>query len=193
MSSPYPSYPLGSSPPQQLAWGDLLSSSPLTGPSATFQSLRPRPNSFDHGKYLGNEGNIAIQESNIGTNNIIVFEDLPLSPFAEENNYGINDDQTGIGYNIDSKRDSEDNVGSFARATSGLTADDDSDDDGMMFKFDSIGLKEDIADGPSPYHKSETVKYQDSEPMNLSDFLSEKHTLSSFPSVDSYVCNFFLS
>lgn len=194
-ASPSTNFPAfsGTSPPQQY-WGgpdSILSSSPMTGPGATFQSLRGRPSSFEHGRTFGYESTSAGHSPSGGTVMLngmstigIVFEDLASSPFvSEESNgrlFGESDDRQNM-----ARRDSDETL------TYGPCSDNDDEEDDMMFKLDGAFTKTE----KDFYLQLPTVnaKLDEAPPTTLLELLANIPGLNSFPSVNAYVIFVFLS
>ena len=180
--------------PTQANWGvDMLSSSPLTGPGATFHSLRPRPGSFDHGKYPGvpdgTPGYIGSDNAGNTDNSAtvgILFEDLPISPFAP----GVVDHELP-GLPVDSDGMQVDRLASDLTEDNRGEDDEDEDEDeseDMMFFLDSgnvpaspLSLARKIEDPM----KDELCDRR--EPISLAKLLAQPPVLSSFSSELSYV------
>jgi hypothetical protein len=189
LSNMFPTFP-GTSPPQQVSWGgtDMLSSSPLVGPGATFQSLRGRPNSFDHGKQYGPDVQSGISPGGssspiAGVMGGIVFDELPLSPFALESG----DENVGSEDNAGKheRRDSEDPPGRGPDGAPGEESDEDDDEDDMMFKFDGAVSKRDSYSA-DPAVAVASAQHEP-EATTLTQLLSNLPTLNSFPPLNPYV------
>jgi hypothetical protein len=186
LSNMFPTFP-GTSPPQQVGWGgaDMLSSSPLVGPGATFQSLRGRPSSFDHGKPFGPDGQSGYSPG--GSSSVIagvmggvIFDELPLSPFAldsGDDSTGGREGGGGAGRQDMQRRDSDD------RPDRRRESEDDDDEDDMMFKFDCAVSKIDKYSTASIVASNQ----QEIEFTTLTQLLSNLPSLESFPSLYAYV------
>jgi hypothetical protein len=185
--------------PTQANWGvDILSSSPLTGPGATFHSLRPRPGSFDHGKhpgapdgtsgpFAGADGSHTAGNTDTSAAAAICFEDIPLSPFAPG---AVDHEPSAVQIDSDGLKGE--------RLTSDLTddnRDDDEDDDedeseDMMFFLDSgngsappssLGRR---ADDPIKEKENSSDRF---EIISMAKLLAQPPVLSSFTSELTYV------
>ena len=186
----FPTFP-GTSPPQQISWGgiDMLSSSPLTGPGATFQSLRGRPSSFDHGKSFCTDAQVTCSPGGgsstaMGLNMLggVIFDELPLSPFVTE----MSDDQTaedlGAKNNAPGQESDEHLNNGFSTHYSREDSDYDDEEDDMMFKLEgSVSKTDDFNASAAPAVQSQH------ELLTLPQLLSNLPSLSSFPSVNAYV------
>lgn len=189
----FPSVP-GTSPPQQGNWGgvDILSSSPLTGPGATFQSLRGRPSSFDHGRSFGPDSGVTgyfqsagASAANVVNTTTVLFDDLPPSPFIAEG------DDHAPGYGDStlrgpfSRRESDENTIQGTVDYPGNEDSEDDEEDDMMFKLDGATTRVEKS-------KPATVMACSEDIITLSQHISNLPNLSSFPSVNSYVRSFRL-
>lgn len=183
-TTPSPTHPWqGSSPPQQVPWSvDMLSSSPLTGPGATFQSLRPRQGSFDHGKQtVGADG--VYGEAEGGALMLISFEDIPPSPFAE----------SSVQSEISERNITPAAPLDFLSDPTTRSDDDDDEDDeveGMMFSLDSSLSGKPIKAGPISIDTNIRLEENNkvgAVPISLVQILSNPPVLIGFNSSYSYV------